>query len=75
MPIMLLYDLARARQIMGSWTSHKGLSSDEVDIIVRMIAQGITEGRRHGFELAGAEWPTDSKDHVNELKDARRAKS
>jgi hypothetical protein len=75
MPIMLLYDLVRARQIMSSWTSHKGLSSDEVDIIVRMIAQGIAEGRRQGFELAGGDWPTDGKNHCKELKAASGAKS
>jgi hypothetical protein len=55
-------DLARARQILRPWTSLNGLSSDETDIIARMIAQGIAEGRRHGFEMAGAEWPTHGKE-------------
>jgi hypothetical protein len=45
-------DLARARQILGSWASLDRLSSDEADVIARMIAQGIGEGRRHGLELA-----------------------
>ena len=57
-------DLARARRILSSWTSLKRLSSDEADIIARMVAQGIAEGRRHGFELAEAEWPTDGKNHL-----------
>ena len=47
-------DLARARRILSSWTSLKRLSSDEADIIARMIAQGIAEGRRSGLELAEA---------------------
>jgi len=51
-PISFEMDLARARRIMSSWTSHKKLSSDEAEIIVRMIAQGIAEGRRHGWEMA-----------------------
>lgn len=54
-------DLARARQILRPWSSLKGLSSDEIDIIARMIAQGIAEGRRYGFEMAEAEWPTRDK--------------
>ena len=58
-PISFEMDLARARRIMRSWTSHKKLSSDEAEIIVRMIAQGIAEGRRHGWEMAEAEHPTD----------------
>jgi hypothetical protein len=51
-------DLARGRQILRQWTSLKELSSDETDIIARMIAQGIAEGRRHGFEMAETEWPS-----------------
>jgi hypothetical protein len=53
-------DLARARRIMSSWTSLKRLSSDEAEIIVRMIAQGIAEGRRHGWEMAAECLPDDS---------------
>jgi hypothetical protein len=48
-------DLARARQILNSWTKESGrkrLSSDEADTIVRMIAQGIAGGRREGLEMA-----------------------
>ena len=56
-PISFEMDLARARRIMSSWTSHKKLSSDEAETIVRMIAQGIAECRRHGWEMA-AECPT-----------------
>ena len=51
-------DLARARQILGSWASLDRLSGDEADIIARMIAQGIAEGRRHGLELAEGECRT-----------------
>ena len=54
-PLFCEWDLVRARRILGSWTSPRRLSSDEADIIVRMIAQGIAEGRRYGFELAEAE--------------------
>ena len=56
-------DLARARRILNSWTSLKRLSSDEAEIIVRMIAQGIAEGRKYGLKLA-AECPTDGKNHL-----------
>jgi hypothetical protein len=78
MPIKPLFserDLARARRILSSWTSVKRLSSDEADIIARMIAQGIAEGRRSGLELVEAEWPTDGKNHLEELKDGLSAKS
>ena len=68
-------DLTRARRILNSWTSLKRLSSDEADTIARMIAQGIAEGRRSGFELAEAEWPTDGKNHLEKMKDGLRAKS
>jgi hypothetical protein len=56
-PLFLPTDLARARQILGSWTSLERLSSDDADIIARMIAQGIGEGRSHGLELAETEQP------------------
>jgi len=39
-----------------------------------MIAQGIAEGRRYGFELAEAEWLTAGKNHLQELKDDLSAK-
>jgi len=63
-PISFEVDLARARRILGSWTPLKRLSSDEVEIIVRMIAQGIAEGRRHGWEMAEAEHPTDDTNNL-----------
>jgi hypothetical protein len=78
MPINSLFverDLIRARRILNSWASVKRLSSDEADIIARMIAQGIAEGRRSGFELAEAEWPTDGKNRLEEMKDDLGAKS
>jgi hypothetical protein len=77
MPIKmpLLKDLARARLILSAWTSLKRLSSDDADIIARMIAQGIAEGRKQGFELAEAEWPTDGKNRLREMNDGLGAKS
>ena len=74
-PVFFETDLGRARRILNSWTSLKRLSSDEVEIIVRMIAQGIAEGRRFGLELAEAECPTDGKNHLEALKDGLDAKS
>ena len=62
-------DLSRARLIFNSWTPRKKLSSDEADIIVRMIAQGIAGGRREGLEMAAAERPNADKNRLDELKD------
>jgi hypothetical protein len=61
-------DLARARRILNSWTSLKRLSADEADIIARMIAQGIAEGRRQGLELIEAQGATDGKNPVGGLR-------
>jgi hypothetical protein len=75
--IIFEVDLARARRILSSWTSLKRLSSDEAEIIARMIAQGIAEGRRDGLGLAEGkpegECPTDGKNH-HLLKDGLGAK-
>jgi hypothetical protein len=50
---MALYgDLERARQIAHSWKPLDKLSLDDAEIVVRAIAEGIAEGRRHGFEMA-----------------------
>lgn len=68
-------DLSRARQILKSWTSLRRLTSDETDIVVRMIAQGLAEGRKLGFELATAEGLTKSKTPVDEMADALQARS
>ncbi|WP_234678795.1 hypothetical protein [Bradyrhizobium monzae] len=68
-------DLWRARQILRSWTSLRRLTSDEADIVVRMIAQGLAEGRKLGFELAVTEGLTASKDYVDDLPDALDANS
>lgn len=68
-------DLWRARQILKSWTSLRRLTSDETDIVVRMIAQGLAEGRKLGFELAIAEGPTVSKASIDGLTDALQARS
>jgi hypothetical protein len=82
MPIKPLFNpecfetnLARARRILNSWTSLKRLSSADAEIIVRMIAQGIAEGRRCGLELAESECPTDGENHLGSLKDSPGAKS
>lgn len=74
-PLFFEMDLSRARQILSSWTSLKRLSSDEAEIIVRMIAQGIAEGRRNGLELAEAKCRTGGKNHREALKDGLGAKS
>lgn len=66
-------DLARARHILRSWSPLRGLTSDETDIVVRMIAQGFAEGRKHGFELALTEGPTQSQAYVDEMTHARAA--
>jgi len=66
MPIRMSFcerDLARARYIFHSWTPRKKLSSDEVDIIVRMIAQGIAGGRREGLEMAESERLNAERNH------------
>jgi hypothetical protein len=53
---MALYgDLERARQIARSWKPLDQLSSADVEIVARAIAEGIAEGRRHGFEMARAD--------------------
>ncbi|MBR0777805.1 hypothetical protein JQ543_17655 [Bradyrhizobium diazoefficiens] len=61
-------DLGRARQILKSWASLRRLTSDETEIVVRMIAQGLAEGRKLGFDLASAEGQ--SRSHADELTDA-----
>jgi len=71
---LCLRDLSRARRILSSWTSLKRLSSDEAEIIVRMIAQGIAEGRRNGLELAEARCQTGGENHREALKDGLGAK-
>ena len=45
-------DLARARQVARSLEPLKGLTSDDVEIVVRTIAQSFAEGRRQGLEIA-----------------------
>jgi hypothetical protein len=74
-PVFFEMDLGRARRILRSWTSLKRLSGDEAEIVVRMIAQGIAEGRRNGFELAAAECQAGGKNHREALKDGLGAKS
>lgn len=45
-------DLARARQIARSLEPLKGLTGDDVEIVVRTIAQSFAEGRRQGLDIA-----------------------
>lgn len=66
-------DLWRARQILKSWTSLRRLTSDETEIVVRMIAQGLAEGRERGFDLAAAERLSASQDYVDALPDVAGA--
>jgi len=40
-----------------------------------MRARQILEGRRKGLALADAEWPTDFKNHIEELRDGLGVKS
>lgn len=51
-PLALYGDLERARQIARSWKPLDHLSPDDAEIVVRAIAEGIAEGRRHGFDTA-----------------------
>lgn len=67
-------DLSRARLILNSWTARKKLSSDDVEIIVRMIAQGIAGGRREGLEMAESGRLNADKSHIEEPKDHLGAK-
>ena len=61
-------DLVRARRILSSWTVVKRLSGDEAGIIVRMIVEGIAEGRRLGWEQAELEWLSEGKIKPEEPK-------
>jgi hypothetical protein len=47
-------DLERARQIARSWKPLDQLSPADAEVVARAIAEGIAEGRRHGFEMARA---------------------
>ena len=51
-------DLARARQIARSLEPLKGLTSDDVEIVTRTIAQSFAEGRRQGLDIA-KDWSDD----------------
>jgi hypothetical protein len=53
-PVALDGDLARARQIARSWKLLDQLSFADAELVAKAIAQGIAEGRRHGFEIGGA---------------------
>ena len=44
-------DLARAREIAGSWKLLDHLSPADAEIVARAIAQGIAEGRKYGLEV------------------------
>ena len=51
-PVVTESDLARARQIVRSLAPLKGLTCDDADIVVRIIAQSFAEGRQRGMEIA-----------------------
>jgi len=51
--IAVYEDLERARQIARSWKPLDRLSPADAEIVIRAIAEGIAEGRRHGSEIAG----------------------
>jgi hypothetical protein len=44
-------DVQRARRIERSWAP-KDLSDQQIEYVVRAIAQGIAQGRQQGLELA-----------------------
>lgn len=45
-------DLTRARQIVRSLETLKGLTSDDAEIVARTIAQSFAAGRRQGLEIS-----------------------
>jgi hypothetical protein len=45
-------DLLRARQIVCSLIPLKRLSSDDAEIVARVIAEGIAVGRKQRLEMA-----------------------
>ena len=51
-------DLARARQTVRTLEPLKGLTSDDVEIVARTIAQSFAEGRRQGLDIA-KDWSDD----------------
>ena len=57
-PVRLYGDLERGHQIAHSWGLLDRLARADAEVVVRAIAQGIAEGRRHGLEIAQArpEW-------------------
>src|SRR3954453_22096352 len=61
-------DLVRARRILSSWTLVRRLSGDEAGTLVRMIVEGIAEGRRLGWEKEESEWLSDGKTKPEEPK-------
>jgi hypothetical protein len=36
------------------WKPHNQLAPAELEVVAKAIAQGISEGRRHGFEMSKA---------------------
>ena len=57
-PVATERDLARARQIVGSLAPLKGLTSDDAEIVTRIIALSFAEGRQRGLEIA-MDWSED----------------
>jgi hypothetical protein len=51
-PVVMQTDLVRARQIVRSLAPLKGLTSDDAEIVARIIALSFAEGRQRGLEIA-----------------------
>jgi len=54
-PVVTEMDLQGARQIVCSLLPLKRLSSDDAEIVVRAIAEGIAGGRKQGLDMAKTE--------------------
>ncbi|WFU17597.1 hypothetical protein [Bradyrhizobium sp. CB3481] len=62
-PIVTEMDLRRARQIVLSLAPLKGLTSDDAEIVARIIALSFAEGRQRGLDIA-MDWSTDEWQHA-----------
>ena len=62
-PIVTEMDLRRARQIVLSLPALKGLTSDDAEIVARIIALSYAEGRQRGLDIA-MDWSADEWQHA-----------
>jgi hypothetical protein len=62
-PIVTEMDLRRARQIVCSLAPLKGLTSDDAEIVARIIALSFAEGRQRGLDIA-MDWSSDEWQHA-----------